>query len=32
MGGLEMTLQGLRQHFSPHAPTIIIISDYEEEE
>jgi hypothetical protein len=30
--GLEETLQGLKQHFLPHTPTIIVISDYEEEE
>jgi hypothetical protein len=30
--GLEKTLQGIKQHFSPHAPIIIVISDYEEEE
>ncbi len=29
---LEETLQGLKQHFLPHAPTIIVISDYEKEE
>jgi len=30
--GFEGTFQGFKQHFLPHAPTIIVISDYEEEE
>jgi hypothetical protein len=32
MGGLEKTLQGLRQHFSPLPPQVIIISDFEKVE
>jgi hypothetical protein len=30
--GLEKTLQGLRRHFSPPSPIVIIISDAEEKE
>jgi hypothetical protein len=29
---LEKTLQGFRQQFLPPTPTIIVISDFEEEE
>ncbi len=30
--GLEETSKGLRQHFSPHTPTIIVISDSDDEQ
>jgi len=30
--GLEKTLRGLRRHFSPSSPIVIIISDVEEKE
>ncbi len=30
--GFKKTLRGLQRHFSPLAPTFVIINDYKEEE
>jgi len=32
VGGFEETLWGLQRHFSPPAPTFVIISDFKQEE